>query len=127
MVRAADRKFKPKKHSRLRVKKNDTVLVLAGKDRGETGKVLMVDPDSERVTVEGINICKRHRKEGQSGGGGITDIPAPMHISNLVVVCPHCKSHMRPGKKTIEKRKEGRDKHYHVRMCRKCNEQLDQV
>jgi len=118
---------KPKKHSRLRIKKDDVVYVLSGKDRGEEGKVLEVNPESNRVTVEGINLVKRHRKEGQSGGGGITEMPAPIHISNLVVVCPHCKAHMRPGKKTIEKPREDRVKNYHVRLCRKCGEQLDQV
>ena len=118
---------KPKKHSRLRVKKDDLVYVLAGKDRGSEGKVIEVDPASNRVTVEGVNLVKRHRKEGQTGGGGIIDIPAPIQISNLVVVCPHSKAHMRPGKKTIEKRREDRLKRYHVRQCRKCGEQLDQV
>ena len=123
----ADKKEKPKKHGKVRVKKDDTVYVLAGKDRGASGKVLSVDPVTRRATVEGINLVKRHRKEGQSGGGGITEMPAAIDLSNLVVVCPHCKSHMRPTKKTIDKDKEGRTKHYHVRQCRKCGEQLDQV
>ncbi len=112
---------------KLRIKKNDTVFVLVGKDKGETGKVLEVDPTKLRATVEGINIMKKHRKEGQSGGGGITDMPAPIQLSNLVVVCPHCKSHTRPSKKTIEKTKGGRTKHFHVRVCRSCGEPLDQV
>jgi large subunit ribosomal protein L24 len=121
------KKEKPKKHGKVRVKKGDTVYVLAGKDRGASGKVLSVDPATRRATIEGINLVKRHRKEGQSGGGGITEMPAPIDLSNLVVVCPHCKSHMRPSKKTIDKDREGRTKHFHVRLCRKCGEQLDQV
>ncbi len=126
MVKVRSQK-KPKKHSRLRIKKDDTVYVLAGKDRGSTGRVLSVDPEKMKAIVEGINIVKKHRKEGQSGGGGITDMPAAMHLSNLVVVCPSCKAHMRPSKKTVERTREGKTKHVHVRMCRKCGEQLDQV
>jgi large subunit ribosomal protein L24 len=116
-----------KKHSKLHVKKNDTVYVRTGKDRGAQGKVLEVDPVKQRATVEGINIMKKHRKESQSGsGGGITDIPAPIHLSNLVVVCPHCKAHTSPTKKSVERTKEGKTKRYQVRQCKKCGEQLDQ-
>lgn len=117
-----------RKAAKLRIKKNDTVYVLGGKDKGATGKVLSVDPLALRATVEGVNLVKRHRKESKAaGGGGITEMPAPIHVSNLVVVCPHCRAHMRPRKKTVEKSKEGRVKHYHVRICRKCGEALDQV
>jgi large subunit ribosomal protein L24 len=113
---------------KLRIKKNDTVYVLGGKDKGASGKVLSVDPVRLRATVEGINLVKRHRKESKAaGGGGITEMPAPIHVSNLVVVCPHCRAHMRPKKKTVEKSRSGRVKHYHVRTCRKCGEALDQV
>ncbi|HDS31017.1 MAG TPA: 50S ribosomal protein L24 [Firmicutes bacterium] len=123
MVIKAEKKKVPK----LRIKKDDNVFVLAGKDRGATGKVLEVDPVKGRATVEGINIVKRHKKQVKTGGGGINDMPAPLNVSNLVVICPHCKGHIRPGKKTIEKSKGGRSRSYHVRVCRKCGEQLDQV
>lgn len=116
-----------KKPPKLRIKKNDQVFVLTGKDRGATGKVLSVNPVTQRAIVEGINIVKKHKKEVKTGGGGITDMPAPIHVSNLVVVCPHCKAHIRPAIKTIDKEKQGRMKHYHVRACRKCGELLDQV
>jgi large subunit ribosomal protein L24 len=115
------------KAPKLRIKKDDTVFVLCGKDRGSSGKVLSVDPVKQKAVVEGINIVKKHRKETKTGGGGITEMPAPIPVSNLVVVCPHCKGHMRPAKKTIEKEKSGRQKHFHVRTCRKCGEQLDAV
>jgi len=125
---SANGKSKPAgKVPKLRVKKGDMVYVLAGKDRGAKGKVLEVDPAKRRATVEGINIVKKHRKEVKTGGGGITEMPAALDVSNLVVICPHCKSHMRPTKKTIDKDHQGRTKHYHVRMCRKCGEQLDQI
>jgi len=112
---------------KLRIKKEDTVYVLAGKDRGSSGKVLSIDPIKRRAVVEGINLCKKHRKETKTGGGGIQEMPAAIDVSNLVVVCPHCKSHTRPGKKTVNKEKQGRMKRYHVRTCRKCGEQLDLV
>jgi len=118
---------KIKKASKLRIKKDDLVFVLAGKDRGSEGKVLSVDPIKQRAVVEGINIVKRHRKELKTGGGGITDTPAPIHTSNLVVVCPHCKTHMRPNKKTVKKTREGKQEFFHVRTCRKCGEQLDKL
>lgn len=116
-----------KRAAKLRIKKEDRVYVLAGKDKGASGKVLSVDPVKLRAVVEGVNLVKRHRKESKAGGGGITEMPAAIQVSNLVVVCPHCKGHTRPGKKMIEKSKAGRLKHYHVRVCRKCGEQLDQV
>ena len=121
-------KHKPvEQRSKLRIKKDDEVFVLAGKDRGSTGKVISVDPIRMRATVEGINIVKKHRKEVKTGGGGITDMPAPIHVSNLVVICPHCKAHTRPTKMTVNKTQEGQTKRYHVRICRKCNEALDHV
>jgi len=112
---------------KLRVKKDDTVFVLMGKDRGSSGKVISVDPVKQKAVVEGINIVKRHRKETKTGGGGITEMPAPINVSNLVVVCPHCKGHIRPGKVTVEREKQGRKRRYHIRTCRKCGEHLDQV
>lgn len=122
------KKNKPvEKGSKLRIKKDDEVYVLAGKDRGSTGKVISVDPVRMRATVEGINIVKKHRKEVKTGGGGITDMPAPIHVSNLVVICPHCKAHTRPTKRTVNKTQEGQTKKYHVRICRKCDEALDHI
>jgi large subunit ribosomal protein L24 len=117
----------PVVRTKLRIKKDDEVYVLAGKDRGSTGKVISVDPIKMRATVEGINIVKKHRKEVKTGGGGITDMPAPIHVSNLVVICPHCKAHTRPTKRIVNKTQEGQTKKYHVRICRKCDEALDHI
>ncbi|MBC7333809.1 MAG: 50S ribosomal protein L24 [Actinobacteria bacterium] len=102
----------------LKVKKNDRVKVIAGKDRGKVGKVLRVDPRNERIFVEGINIIKKHtRQRGQNQPGGIISKEGPIHISNVQVVCPSCSKPVRVGfeiKETGEK----------VRVCKKCNQEL---
>lgn len=118
---------KDKQVPKFRIKKGDRVSVIVGKDKGSSGKVLSVDPLRGRATVEGINIVKRHRREGKSGSGGITDMPAPIAMSNLKVKCPSCSKVMRPMKKTVTKLKDGRTKHFHVRACRLCKEQLDSL
>ncbi|HEX9744366.1 MAG TPA: 50S ribosomal protein L24 [bacterium] len=116
---------KKKAIPKLNIKKDDTVYVLAGKDRGATGRVLSVDPVKQRAVVEGINMVKRHRKVSQGGGGGITDMPAAIHVSNLMVHCPHCKKHTRPKKSTFTKSQDNKERTFHVRVCRNCGEQLD--
>ena len=103
------------------------VYVLSGKDRGAKGKVLSVDIERERAVVEGINIVKRHRRESKGGGGGITSMPAAIHVSKLAVQCTSCKDHMRPKKKTVTKTQSGREKNFHVRVCSNCGEQMDQL
>jgi large subunit ribosomal protein L24 len=103
------------------VKKNDRVRVLTGKDRGKSGKVLFVDKKAKRVIVEGLNIVKKtQRPSQQSQKGGIIDIEAPLHISNVMVVCPKCDKPSRIRKKMLED--SGR-----VRICGKCGEILDKV
>lgn len=100
----------------MRVAKDDTVKVIAGDDRGKTGRVLKVYPDKNRVLVEGINFVKRHtRQRSRVQPGGIVEKEAPINASNVMVVCPRC------GEVTIPKRSrlaEGRP----VRICAKCNE-----
>lgn len=71
---------------KTKVKKNDTVVILAGKDKGKTGKVLRVDRDSDRVLVQGVNMVKKAmKKRRQNDRGGIMEIEAPVHISNVAV------------------------------------------
>ncbi len=103
------------------VKKNDRVKVLTGKDRGKNGRVLFVDKSGRRVIVEGLNIVKKsQRPTQQNQKGGIIDIEAPLHISNVMVLCPKCDKPSRIRKKTLED--SGR-----VRICGKCGEILDKV
>ena len=72
----------------MRIKKGDTVKVIAGKDKGKTGTVLRTLPKEDRVVVEGLNIAKKHVKPSQAGQGGIEEFPAPIHVSNVKLVDP---------------------------------------
>ena len=77
----------------LKIRRDDTVVVIAGKDRGKTGKVLRVEPAKERVFVEGLNVVKRHLKPTQSSdpvksAGGVVESEGPIHISNVMLVDP---------------------------------------
>jgi large subunit ribosomal protein L24 len=103
--------------AQLFVKKGDTVVVRTGKDRGARGKVLMTLPKDGRVLVEGVNRVKKHTKvttttRGAQTGGIVTQ-EAPVHASNVQVVCPHCSKPARLGHRKDD---EGRS----VRVCRKC-------
>jgi large subunit ribosomal protein L24 len=105
----------------LKVKKNDRVKISQGKDTGKTGKVLFVNTKKNTVIVEGLNIVKKTKRPDQkSQKGGIIDIEAPVHISNVSVVCPKCSAAMRVRKKKLA---DGRN----VRICGKCGEILDKV
>ena len=107
----------------LFVKKGDTVLVIGGKDRGLQGKVLMALPDSNRVLVEGANRVKRHTKVTQtvrgSNEGGIITQEAPVHVSNVQVVCPSCGKASRIGHRRSEPDDNG--KTHSIRVCKRCN------
>jgi large subunit ribosomal protein L24 len=79
----------------MKIRKNDEVIVIGGKDRGKTGKVLKVDPASQRVWVEGLNLVKRHQRPEQVRGaqrseqvGGVIEKPGPIHVSNVALVDP---------------------------------------
>lgn len=104
---------------KLHVRRGDTVLVITGKDRGKKGKVLRAIPDRWRVIVEGVNLVKRHqRPTRQVMQGGIIEKEAPIHVSNVMLVCPRCGSPTRVGRRRLE---DGR----RVRVCKKCGEDID--
>jgi large subunit ribosomal protein L24 len=118
----------------LRIRKGDLVQVLAGKDRGKQGRVLEARPDERRVIVENLNIVKRHTKprpirdSSRMGGqtvqpGGVIDKPAPVDISNVMIVCPACN---RPTRIGITFR-EIKGKRVKVRVCRRadCGQEID--
>ncbi len=105
---------------KLNIMKNDEVSILAGKDKGKTGKVLSVNPRSERVTVEGINLAKKHQKPRRQGASGeVIDIPMPIHYSNLRLVCPHCSKAVRPARKIVSGSKK------RVRACPECEKYIE--
>ena len=107
----------------LFVKKGDTVLVRSGKDRGLQGRVISADPGSSRVLVEGVNRVKKHTKITQSARGsqqgGIVTTEAPVHVSNVQVVCPSCGKATRIGHRRSEADDNG--KTHSVRTCKRCN------
>jgi large subunit ribosomal protein L24 len=76
--------------SRLKIRRDDQVLVISGKDRGKTGRVIDVDPKKDRVFVEGLNIVKRHQRPrpGSTDPGGVIEKPGPIHISNVMLIDP---------------------------------------
>ncbi|MCS7283451.1 MAG: 50S ribosomal protein L24 [Anaerolineae bacterium] len=103
----------------VRVKKGDTVEVIAGDDRGQRGQVLRVLPKENRVVVSGVNLVKKHQRPVRAGRGqiqpGIIQFEAPIHISNVMPVCPHCKEPTRVG---FNRSEDGRK----VRICKRCNQ-----
>jgi large subunit ribosomal protein L24 len=103
----------------LGIKKNDTVLVISGDDRGKRGRVLTVDPKKNRLIVEGVNIIKKHMKPSRKyTQGGIIEKEAPINRSNAMLICPKCDKPTRIGNKVLENGKK-------VRLCKKCGEVIE--
>ena len=103
----------------MRIKKGDQVEVISGKDRGKRGEVLKVDPKKDKVVVEGVNIVHRHQRPTQDmPQGGIIENEAPIHISNVQLVCPHCDERTKFGVEVLDNGKK-------VRVCKKCSEDID--
>ncbi len=104
---------------KCRIKKDDKVKVIAGKDRGKIGKVIRVDRRKHRIMVENINMVKRHLRPGTaSRQGGIVEGEAPIHWSNVMLLCNKCVKPTRVGIRFLE---DGQK----VRYCKKCNEIID--
>jgi large subunit ribosomal protein L24 len=103
---------------KLHVKKNDTVIVVTGKDKTKTGKVLQILPKKDGVLVEGINIIKRHTRPRGNESGGIVEKEAAIHISNVMIYCGKCNKPVRTRINALEDGKK-------VRICVKCGEAFD--
>lgn len=102
-----------------KIKRNDNVQVLAGKDKGKQGQVRRVLLKDGRALVTNINIVKRHRRpRTQTETGGIIEMEAPLHLSNLALVCPSCGKATRVGIRILEDSRK-------VRYCKKCNENVE--
>jgi large subunit ribosomal protein L24 len=105
--------------SKCHLKKDDKIKVLTGKDKGKVGKVLKVLRKNERVLVENINMVKRHtRPSAQNRQGGIIESEAPIHWSNVQLMCNKC---IAPVRIKMQRLDDGKK----VRVCRKCNEVID--
>ncbi len=105
----------------LHIKKDDKVMVIAGREKGKIGKVLKVFSKEQRVIVEKINMVKHHaRPSPTTGKGGIMEKEASIHISNVMVMCDKCMRPVRIGRKILD---DGRK----IRYCKKCNELIDKV
>ncbi len=104
----------------LRIKKNDTVIITTGKEKGKKGRVLAFSSSNDRIIVEKINIVKRHMKPTRKySQGGIIDKEAPVHISNVMLICPKCNKPTRIRNSFLQDNRK-------VRMCKKCNEVMDE-
>ncbi len=95
----------------MKIRKNDTVMIIAGNDAGKTGKVLKVFPKKSRIIIEGINMRKRHTKPSQKNPqGGILEKEAPIHVSNVMILDPKSNEPTRIGSKIILDEKTGKKK-----------------
>ena len=107
---------------RVHIKKNDTVMVISGKDRGKTARVLSVMPWTGKAFVEGVHFVKRHTRPNPSRNikGGIVEKEGAIHVSNLKIVCPECKQATRIGRRFL-------DDGTKIRFCKKCQGAIDQA
>ncbi len=103
----------------MKIRKNDAVLVITGKDRGKKGKIRFAHPKDEQVVIEGINFIKRHtRAKGRVRQAGIIELEAPIHVSNVMLLCDKCNHPTRIGFSILQDGKK-------VRICRSCHEVID--
>jgi len=103
----------------MRIKKNDKVMVISGKEKGKVGKILKVFPEKNRVIVEKVNYVKRHtRPGGKVSKGGIIEREAPLHVSNVMLICGKCTD---PVRVSYQKQPDGKT----ARLCKKCGEILE--
>ncbi len=104
---------------RFHIRKDDLVQVIAGKEKGKTGKVLKVLHKKNRVVVEKVNFIKRHsRPAGRTRQGGIIEKEGPIHISNVLLVCPKCNEGVRTGRRVLEDGKK-------ALVCKQCGELVE--
>jgi large subunit ribosomal protein L24 len=109
----------------MHIKKGDEVLVIAGKNKDQRGKIRQSIPSEDRVIIEGVNMIKRHMKaRGPGRPGGIIEREAPVHVSNVMLICPNCGRASRTGKRFLEEQDhKGRPRK--VRFCKACDAVVD--
>lgn len=107
--------------NKVHVKKEDTVLVLSGKDKGKKGKVLSVNPSSNQVLVEGVNMATKHKKpKGRYQQGGLVHQETAINGSNVMLVCDKCGKPTKVARKILDNGQK-------VRSCKQCNEIIDVI
>lgn len=97
-----------------KIRSGDTVLVTSGRNKGQQGKVRLNMIERDRIVVEGVNIVKKHIKRGRARQAGIVEVEAPLHVSNVRLICPNCKQPTRVG---VREGSDGKN----VRYCKKCD------
>ena len=103
----------------MQIRKNDSVMVISGRERGKTGKVLRVLPKKAAVVIERVNMVKRHsRPRGPQQPGGIVEKEASVRVANIMMMCDKCNAPVRVGRKILADGKR-------IRICRRCGEALD--
>jgi len=101
----------------MKIKKGDNVIIISGKDRGKKGKVSKALPNKGKIIVEGINIVKKHRRSRRENEKGqIIEIPSPINISNVKLICPKCARAVRVGYRLTKSGK--------FRICKKCGQEI---
>jgi len=101
----------------IKFKIGDTVKITAGKDHGREGKIDLVMPKEEKVVIAGVNMYKKHVKGAGDNKGGVYDLPRPLGLGKIALLCPKCKKLTRVGFKFVGKEK--------VRICKKCGKEID--
>jgi large subunit ribosomal protein L24 len=99
-------------------KKGDMVKVIAGKDKGKTGKILKTIPDKDRIVIEKINLVKKHKKPDQKSKGGVVEKEGSIHVSKVGLLCNKCNAAVRVRNKILEDGKK-------VRICSKCSDVIN--
>ncbi len=103
----------------LGIKKNDTVMLISGDEKGKSGRVLSILPSKDRILIESLNMIKRHMKPSKKySQGGIIEREAPVHLSKVMLVCPKCSKPTRIGNTMLENGKK-------IRSCKKCREVVE--
>jgi len=112
---------KPLHLAKMNIKKGDTVLLLAGKDKGKQGTVSRALPQLEKVVVEGLNMVKKHVKSQGQTQGGVIDKAMPIHVSNTMLICSECSKPTR----VAHERRVINDKERSVRVCKRCHKVVE--
>lgn len=107
----------------MHIRKDDQVLVISGNHRGKKGRVLKIFPERDRVIVEGVHLIKRHTRPTQRNPqGGIVEKEGPVHVSNLMLVCPKCNTPTRVNSRISSS--EGKASRHRARICKSCGEMI---